>query len=138
MAAPPGAPKRPLTKQEKEISLILEACQRSGYQTNGYANHVFEKMHRGEQEHGVDTYKGKDIFKELMDEAADLAGWSLLEFHELDELNKLDPGNAKIHYLKEVLKKVMESAAVVHTMLSQSAEMKRELQNEVSAISSKT
>lgn len=127
-----GEAKRPPTKQEREISLITEACARSGHQTNGYARHVFERMSEGEREHGVDTYKQKDVFKELLDEAADLAGWSLLEYDTLEELKRMDPGNGNVFYLQEVLKECMRLAAIVHTQLSHAQSAKEDLAKQLS------
>lgn len=116
--------------QEKEIQLLTTACTMSGYNTNGYMRHVIVRMHQGEIEHGEDTFMNKEVWKELMDEAADIAGWSLLEQHKLDEYRRAGCDTGKIIYLEQILMENMKEAARMHTNMAHATSMAEELEAE--------
>lgn len=115
---------------EREFSLLNTACVTSGYQTNGFMQHVADRLQEGERKYGS-SFVDQDTWNKIMESSADVAGWALLQFDKLEAYKQAGADSGKIYYLETVLAESLKEIARVHTNLATASKIAAELENEL-------
>lgn len=87
--------------------MLKEICERAERQyaidATGFADHVRARLDMGARSYGDRDFMGKDVMRELRDEAFDAAAYALLEAQKLIALND-DDLDTRMHHLSEIIK----------------------------------